>query len=174
MRVVVITPPEPILSWDEAKAHLRLDGDEEQAYVEGLIAAAQGWINGPSGWLGRSVGVQTLELHDDHPTCPIVRLPYPPVIEVLEAESGEVAVDVTGYRVGAAAFSFGAAMTSGSPIRVQYRAGYENPPAPIKQAMLLLIGQWFSFRSNVAEDGAPAELPMAFEALLSPFRVWSV
>lgn len=157
MRVVVITPPEPIVSAEEAKRHLRLievDGDgnvlpnEEDDYIEALIAAAQQWIDGPGGWLGRCVGVQTLEV-SGRPACwPDDRFPYPPFINVLADQSG---------------------VPEGC---VRYRAGYETIPAPIKQALLLLIGQWYSFRSNVAEDGAPAEMPMAVEALLSTYRVW--
>mgnify|MGYP003351478400 CR=1 FL=1 len=30
MRVVVITPPAPVVTWEEADQHLRLDGDDEQ------------------------------------------------------------------------------------------------------------------------------------------------
>lgn len=89
----------PIVSWEEAKAHLRLDSDEEQAYVEDLVRAAEQWI---------------------------------------------------------------------ARIDVQWTA--EVVPQPIKQAVLLLVGQWYSYRANVAEDGRPAELPMAVEALLSPYR----
>jgi hypothetical protein len=171
MRVVVITPPDPIVSWEEAKAHLRLDTDDEQAYVVALIAAAQQWIDGPGGWLGRCVGVQTLELRAQTNSFNCIQLPYPPVVEVEEATiDGEplvVAERVDGLFsiVSSSAAMFG-------PLIVRYRAGYETIPAPIKQAILLLVGQWYSFRSNVAEDGAPAEIPMAVEALLSTYRVW--
>ena len=147
MRVVVVTPPEPIVSWEEARAHLRLDSDEEEAYVTALVAAAQQWIDGPAGWLGRAIGVQTLKIDasERRAGCP---LPFPPFIDVVE---GDVAAE-------------------GS---VTYRAGYETIPAPIKQAVLLLVGQWYSYRGNVAEEGRPAEMPMAVEALLSPYRVWA-
>ena len=41
MRVVVVTPPVPVVTWEEAEQHLRLDGDVEQKpMVERLIAAA--------------------------------------------------------------------------------------------------------------------------------------
>ena len=56
MRVFVVTPPEPVVSIDEAKDHLRVDGDGEDALIEGLVAAATGHIDGPNGWLGRAIG----------------------------------------------------------------------------------------------------------------------
>lgn len=62
MKVVVITPPEPIVSLELAKAHLRVDDDDSDALIAVYIAAAQGAIDGPAGWLGRAIGVQTLEL----------------------------------------------------------------------------------------------------------------
>jgi uncharacterized phiE125 gp8 family phage protein len=196
MRVVVITPPEPIVTWEEAKAHLRLDGDEEQTYVEGLIAAAQGWIEGPDGWLGRALGVQTLEVSLER-FCSAFMLPILPVISIVEVRyrdaSGVQAVvpaetyGLTGRVlsvVGGAAWPATGVFTDA--VKVRYLAGYgrmegdgeaatmvNDAPAPIRHAILLLVGQWFAFRSNVAEDGAPAQLPFAVEALLSPFRVWS-
>ncbi|MBB4001589.1 head-tail connector protein [Aurantimonas endophytica] len=182
MRVVVITPPEPILSWDEAKAHLRLDDDEERVYVESLIAAAQGWIDGPDGWLGRSVGLQTLEFR----ACGFSRdlLPYRPIVSVesvtyLDRDGEEQVIDPAsyeirnGYLLPATGTSWPWLYSDDEAVRIRYVTGQETPPAAIKQAMLLLIAQWFSFRSNVAEDGAPAELPMAVEALLNTYRVWS-
>lgn len=62
MPVVVITPPNPIVTSDMAKAHLRIDGDDEDDLLDLYIDAAQGMIDGPYGWLGRCIGQQTLEL----------------------------------------------------------------------------------------------------------------
>lgn len=196
MTVVVIERPGPVVSWEEAKAHLRLDGDDEQAYVEGLVAAAQGWIEGPDGWLGRALGVQTLEVSLDR-FCSAFMLPVLPVISVVEiryrnATGAEAAVPAETYDLTGRVVSVvpGAAWpATGSFVdaaKVRYVAGYgrmsgdgedaalvNDVPAPIRHAILLLVGQWFAFRSNVAEDGKTVQLPFAVEALLSPFRVWS-
>lgn len=172
MRVIVVEPPESFVTLAEAKAHLRVEHDDDDAYIDTLKAAAQGWIDGPTGWLRRAVGPQTLELHEDHASCPFVRLPYPPIIEVLEASIGGVDVPTDGYVPGASTFSFG--MTPGRcvPVRVKYRAGYMTPPAQIKVALLMLVGQWYN-RREAASDKAMVDMPFGVDALLSPFRVWS-
>jgi hypothetical protein len=70
MRVVVITPPAPLVTWPDADKHLKLDGDEtDRDYVQGLIAAATGHIDGPGGWLNRALGEQTLEARFDGFGC---------------------------------------------------------------------------------------------------------
>jgi hypothetical protein len=112
MSVVVVTPPPLIVSRDLAKKHLRIDNDAEDILIDVYLAAAQAAIDGPMGWLGRCVGVQTLEARFDGFTTPIwswnfnsqglfwgggdnfaflnaafpsgrIELPFPPLIEVL-------------------------------------------------------------------------------------------
>ncbi|MDI5890608.1 head-tail connector protein [Halomonas rhizosphaerae] len=41
-------------------------------------------------------------------------------------------------------------------------------------AMLLLIGHWFENREAVVIGSSPAELPMAVEALISPYRHYQI
>ena len=83
MRVIVITPPAPVVTWEEADQHLRLDGDDEQReMVERLIAAATQHIDGPDGWLGRALGLQTLEARMCG-FCDLIRLSYQPIVDVV-------------------------------------------------------------------------------------------
>ena len=65
MSVVVITPPEPLVELDLAKRHLRVDHDDDDTLISAYIAAASAQIDGPDGWLGRAIGMQTLELRQD-------------------------------------------------------------------------------------------------------------
>jgi len=186
--VRVITPALPILTVDEVKRQVRLEADEheEDAYLASLIAAAQGWIDGPEGWLGRSIGPQLLELRIDHPCSSVVQLPCRPVLEVTAAWAGDDVVTIDPDVLSFGAFDFGSSF-SGAPVRVRYWAGYgeraENPapgepvwiasvPAPIKHAMLLLIGQWWQSRAAVRIGEAVNTLPFGVEALLQPFRVY--
>jgi uncharacterized phiE125 gp8 family phage protein len=187
MRVTVITPPAPIVSWDEARAHLRLDdGDDQQSYVESLIAAAQANIDGPAGWLGRCLGVQTLEMRGwDFGFCD--RLPYPPVINVLSVAyvdpagaeqtlvSAEYQISSSGFLEPSYGVSWPQARYERDAVRIRYRAGYEEIPAPIKHAVLLMVSHWFNNRDAVTTTAAqPAVLPMGVEALLAPYRVGAV
>jgi uncharacterized phiE125 gp8 family phage protein len=184
MIVRVITPPEPIVTWAEAQKHLRLDDDEEQAYVEALIAAATGWIDGPGGWLGRAVGRQLLELVD----CGFGNnaLPYPPAIEIesivyLDGTRTAVTMADTDYRLlinGSLApapnLSWPSVASDLEAVRVRYHAGYESVPPAIKQAILLLVGHWYANRETVVTGTIVAQMPFAVEALLSTYRVWSI
>ena len=194
MSVVVITKPSAVLTLEEAKRHLRVDGSDDDGYIGSLIAAAQMSIDGPDGWLGRAVGLQTIEYRIDG-LCDAFLLPFPPAVAVVSVsyrdDAGGVHVvpaetyELTGNVLGTApGFSWPSGSRYREGVKVRYRAGYfridgegedaaevNDAPAPIKQALLLLIGQWYSFRENVSTD-KPGELPFAVEALLSPYRVW--
>lgn len=184
MTVVVITPPEPVVTFEEVAKHLGDVPAEDKAYVEALTAAATAWIDGPDGWLGRAIGVQLLEYCDDAPCSPIVRLPYPPIIEIVEAYSGEDPLPVDQYQPGAPSIGFGMALGSGSPLRIRYWAGYgtrdetdpdkwvNTAPPPIKVAIMMLVAQWYNTRENVITGTITSAMPFAVDALLHPFRVY--
>ena len=182
MRTVVVVPPEPIVTWAEADAHLRLDGDDsQQSYVEGLIAAATAHIDGPNGILRRAVGEQTLELR----TCGFyhtLTLPFGPVtalesVKYLDTNGDEQTVDAGVYYLAgdgiylSAGQSWPAHRSAADSVRIRYVAGWptDEVPAAIKHAALLLLGHWFANREAVTATGQ-VELPMAVDALLSPFR----
>ena len=65
MSVVVIAPPAPLVELDLVKQHLRVDHDDDDTLIAALLAAASANIDGPDGWLGRAIGLQTLELRQD-------------------------------------------------------------------------------------------------------------
>lgn len=58
-------------------------------------------------------------------------------------------------------------------IKVRFKAGYGTTPGdtpePLRMAMLLTIGHFFANREAVAA-GTLNEIPMGYEALISPFR----
>lgn len=64
----VVTPPEAALTVDQIRAHLRMERTGDAAF-DGIVdadldlkgRAAQGAIDGPDGWLGRCIGLQTIE-----------------------------------------------------------------------------------------------------------------
>jgi uncharacterized phiE125 gp8 family phage protein len=186
MRVVVVTPPVPVVTWEDADAHLKLDGDiSQQGEVEAMIAAATGHIDGPDGWLGRAIGVQTLEARLDGFEAAGTFLPYRPVIDLvsvtyIDAAGAEQAVaaddyDLYGVQV-APAWSKGWPVARGSreSVRIRYRAGYEVVPAPIRSAILLMVGDLYRNRGEavIGTISARVEMSTTVAALLSPFRVF--
>lgn len=185
MNTVVIIPPSAIVSWDDAKAHLRLDGDDERTYVEALVAAAAGWIDGPGGWLGRAIGEQELETRFSK-FCDRMELMAPVIkinaVEYIDENGASQSVAGDSCRVVgrssrpqlAVAFgeSWPSARCDDDAVRVRYSAGYPDVPSPIKQAILLLVGQWYEAREAVNIGNIVNELPFAVDALLGPFRVF--
>lgn len=205
MRTIVITPPAPVVLWEDARAHLRLDTNDEQDLVTGMIAAATAALDGPTGWLGRSLGPQVLETRFDgfgfggllgYQGCTLA-LPYGPVIAVqsvgyLDATGAAQAVDVSGWEVIGDQLepAFGRSWPSTAlrreAVRIRYAAGYAADPeadplvaalpAPIRAAILLMVGDLFANRQTV-ETGvraAAVSVPMSttVEALLAPYRVF--
>lgn len=191
MRVVVVTPPEPVVSLEDAKEHLRVDHDDDDALITGLVAAAIGHLDGPSGWLGRALGRQTMELTLDSfaglEGSGIIRLPFPPVASVaavkyIDRTGIEQTADPATYRLIDGALL--APVFNGrwpltrcdyESVRVTYLAGYLELPQPIRVAILMLVAQWYAGRDSVTRDEQiPRTLPFGVEALLAPYRVWSL
>jgi uncharacterized phiE125 gp8 family phage protein len=186
MRVLVITPPVPVITTDEAKDHLRILSDDEDMLVDALVAAATGHIDGPDGWLGRAIGLQTLEARGEMFADPCLRLPYPPVVTVssvkyLDGDGVEQTLapetySVRGDRIAAV---WGAAWpqvrSEPENVRVRYQAGYATVPAPIRAAILLMVGDLYQFRETAVTGTIATEIPMSttVQALLSPYRVWA-
>lgn len=185
MRVVVVTPPEPVVTLSEAKAHLRVRHSDEDALIEAYISAATAHIDGPDGWLGRALGDQVLEAYADFfRDC--MRLPFGPVIEVVSVKylagtGDEVTVlpteyELRGWLLGAA---FGkrwpSVLSHPEAVRIQYRAGYADLPPPIRAAILLMVGDLYLNRETASIGAAASQIPMSTTVtnLLSPYRVFS-
>lgn len=180
MSVLVITPPEPLVSLPDAKAHLRVTESDEDGLIESYIAAASAWIDGPAGWLGRSIGLQTLELRTNvFASCD--RLPYGPVISItsvkyVDAQGVEQTVDPAHYEVvedglaAASGFSWPSHRGDAEGVRVRYVAGEPGFAPQVRQAVLLLVGQWFRNRMSVVVGTISSQLPFGVDALLSPLR----
>lgn len=193
MTVRVVTPALPILSVEEVKQQVRIETDEteEEAYLSSLVAAAQAWIDGPDGWLERSVGVQELEWSlSAWPNGDCFRLPFGPEIEIVSVTYTDPDGDEQVWPFPTPLYFEDMPSVRGrdGDIRIRYWAGYgrRNPdagpegqpdwlmdiPASIKHAMLLLIGQWYQSRAAVRIGEAVNALPFGVEALLQPFRVY--
>lgn len=167
----VIEPPTvPVLSLADARRAVKQDawmggdpakpdamGHPDDIDIMDHVAAATGELSVPTGWLGRSIMPQTLEVRLS--SFAAVDLPAPPVIEVLAvtitgADGAPVVLDAAAYRlVSAEPYArlepvAGAVIPSGSAV-VRYRAGYEPPEADgLTHPELALIRSWVRLRLN--------------------------
>ena len=157
-RVSVISGPAAAVSAADAKAAGVFSSDDADALVTLMLAAAQGTIDGPDGWLGRAVGLQTLELSTAGDLGCVrwpdrIKLPYIPIRSITSVKSvatdgTETTIDPSGYSLAGDVVTF-ADPLSRNALRIRYVAGYgpvsggsDLPlPAPIKHAIMLMAAQ---------------------------------
>jgi uncharacterized phiE125 gp8 family phage protein len=180
MKLSLINPPdsEPV-TLEEAKNHLRVDINDDDNLIDAIIQSARRLVEVR---LKRALITQTLQLALDSFTNPI-QLASPPLQSVvsityrtgdgwqtLPSSSYEVLTGTPGYVVPTHGNSFPTALGYES-VRIVYQAGYGGPidvPAPLKQAILLLVGNFYDNRSasDMSVPGSMA-LPFGVEALIS-------
>lgn len=190
MRVFVVTPPEPVISLSEAKEHLRVRHGDEDTLIEAYVAAATGHIDGPDGWLGRAIGVQTLEMRlPAFGTCGWIALPYRPAIEMVSVKYVDDAGESTtlnsdqyelsgGMLRPAWPSSFPAAAwrgAAGETVQIQWKAGHADLPPAIRAAILLMVGDLYANRETAVVGTVTQSIAMSttVENLLAPFRVFA-
>lgn len=190
MRHRITTQPasEPI-SLEEAKAHLRVDVSDDDAYITGLIAAARQYCEGAT---SRAFIEQTITLELEAFPCRAIELPRPPLISVTSVKylnaDGDLVTLVanTDYKVIASSDTepgriipaYGTSWpTPGrceeDAVQIVYKAGWADAtdvPLTIRQAILLAVGHWYETREAVSE-GPMAEVPLAVDSLLGMVKV---
>lgn len=184
MGLKLITGPaaEPV-SLTEAKLHLRVDSDADNALIPGLITAARMLCES---YQSRAYLAQTLELRlDAWPREREIELPRPPLALVTsvkwkDSEGTEHTMDTDEYLVdtdsepGRIVLADGCSWPSGElypagAVAVRYAAGAAlaaSVPQNVKQAILLTVGDWYQDR----QSGSP--LSAAARALLVRDRMW--
>lgn len=188
-RPALVTPPAATpVSLAEAKAHLRVDSADEDALITALVDAATGHLDGWTGILGKAMVTQTWSQSFDR-FCPRLDLPLGPVQSIASvkwrATDGQISTVASSdysLRTDAGGRNFVRFVDGWSApsdlyqvaaVTVEYVAGYGAPadvPAPIKAAMLLMIGHYYKNREAVAE-ASQDELPLGVKALLGPYSV---
>lgn len=150
MRVVVITPPESVVTAQEAVDARVFSTDDDDTFIQTLLDVAQASLDGPTGWLGRAIGFQTLEAQLDE-LCDNIRLQYPPIVSVTsvkydDSDGNEQTLSSSLYRVSgnvitrAYGASWPATRLQTEAVRIRYEAGYElaDVPTVIKHAIMLM------------------------------------
>jgi uncharacterized phiE125 gp8 family phage protein len=163
----------------EAKAYLRLDGDDEDTLVASLVAAARHTLELAT---RRAFIAQSWRVQLDRWPGRAVSLPFAPVLAVtavrVNAGSGLQVLDAGLYRLDGAAdpptlLIDAAAGEAGSPaggIEVDASYGFgtagADVPPPLRVAVLRLVAGWFERRGDEGGDGA---MPSDVAALIAPF-----
>ena len=184
MTPILIAPPavEP-LGLAETKAWLRVESAAEDELIGALIASARLVVES----LTRRVLVsQTWRLVLDAWPEGSAPLPFSPVRSVAlrvysaDGESSLIADEefVLDHRGGDARIRFiGLPPQPGrarSGIEIDVEAGFsanaQDVPAPLRQAMRLLVARWYENRGDVEADADMARTPASVAALVAPYR----
>ncbi len=199
MSLRVIDGPAPIA----VPADIPGDHDPADTRVAALIAGVQAVIDGPTGWLRRSLGEQTIAL--SVPSWQrAIGLPCGPVVVIdsvayRDRLGEEQTVDQSVYRCSdnrclfGTGFSFPAVECADDAITVTYKAGYDaqKVPANAKQAVIIgvlhlksLGDQSLFLREEDVEgvgstvytvsEAATAVVKAATDMLLQPLKVRSL
>jgi uncharacterized phiE125 gp8 family phage protein len=180
----LIAPAVPVVSFAEADAHLRLDDDtSQQAYVEGLVAAATAHLEAVT---GQAFGAQTWEYTLNTFPAGEILLPLGPLISVASVKYDDVdAVEMTvaaenyvadtvrnpGYAVPVFGYSWPATAAGGiNSVRVQFQAGRSLIPPQVKPSVMLLVEHWYNHREAVSDLNL-SEMPIAAYPLIASLRL---
>lgn len=190
-------PAQAVLTLEEVKTHLRVNSDvhDDDSLIDAITTAAEQDLDGADGYLGRCLVSQTWELRLPGFLTECIRVPLPPLLEVQSVKYYDAAnalqtLATTHYTVngigarqaGSVELNYGYTWPDvyerSEAVLIRFRAGYVDTsaspdgsvPAPIKQAMLLTIGDLYENR-EAQIVGTTISRNQTAEALLSLYRV---
>lgn len=181
--VRTVAPATMPVSLAEAKAHLRVDHDDQDDLISAQIRAATAWLDGWSGILGRALITQTWRQEfgrfADHLPLPLAPVTAIDSVSYFDAGNVQQTLDTGVYDLFADARgayvtrrsgqSWPATFRRADAVSIIFTAGYgaaADVPEPIRQALLLIVQRLF--------DGADTSIDVAIDrtvhALIAPYR----
>lgn len=170
----------------EAKAHLRIDHNAEDVLIGSLILTSRLHIEAALGLALISQGWRLLL--DRWPSRGSVRVPLRPMIGVGEvrvraADGAPTVVPASDYvvdlesaepRIARAAASWPEPGRAVHGIEIDFTAGFgaaaSDVPAPIRQAVLLLVAHWYEHRDPIEIGSDATVIPHGISEMLAPWR----
>lgn len=180
--VRTVPPASPVVSLPEAKRHLRVFHDDDDADIQAMVAAAEAAIEGPYG-IGIALSPQTWRLSLDHFPCEII-VPLGPITSVTSVsytDANGTPVSVTGLRfdLDSSPLRIWPARDTAWPetycepgaVKITFVCGYATLPQDLRWAILLLVGHFYEHREAVTTDIKAIDLPMGVASILERYRV---
>jgi uncharacterized phiE125 gp8 family phage protein len=188
VKIVTSTHPlPPVVGVPEAREHLRIDHNDDNAVIQGYLEAATWHVENFTGQVF-SNRVVTLSL-DAWPDGDAIKLPIYPVqsitsIKYYDTDGNDTTWNSDNYIADVAripplvALAYGCSWPTEtllpvSGIQIDLVAGYASPdyyPPQAKQVVKLLTGQWYEHREDLQATYLKG-LPQGIEALLWGIRV---
>lgn len=170
----------PIVTLDEAKRHLKIFFDDDDDEIEGMIAAATAFIDGPRG-IGVALSSQTWRLSLDEFPCRAIIVPLGPVTAINSVvytdEAGDEHDVAFRFDLDAEPVKLWPPRGEEWPciccdpgaLKIEFTCGYTELPKDLRWAILLLVGHFYENREAVGP--AASEIPMGVETILARYRV---
>lgn len=192
--VRTVAPLAELLSLAGAKAHLRVEGEDEDALIAGLVAAATDHFDGYSGILGQALLAQTwAQSFDAFPSSGCLgghklRLPLGPLSgaapTIAYFNSAGVAQVFAAFWVATDAIGPMLLPDAGSTwpttqerpdaVTVTWTCGFgvmaDAVPPTIVHAVKLLIAHWYENRGPVNIGNITSDLSWSLDQLIGPHR----
>lgn len=184
-KIATVTGALPAVTLEQARGQVRADCADEDTL---LTALAQVATDAAADRLQRSLVPARYRLTlDSFPDA--IELIMPPVISVESVKYIDIdgeqqtldpldyyldSVSEPGYLVPAAGRAWPVTQDRINAVEVEYTAGYPDSaiPTPVKQWILLALGDMYANRERSAEKPA---VPQHFaEALLDTYKIWSL
>lgn len=183
--VLLAAPAAPVVSLEEAQLQVRADSAIESGLLASLVEAAT--AQAEAFCRRRFVTQRWRRTLDAFPAGAIV-VPFPPLVSVesvkyldadgvlqtvLAADYVARTAETPGEIVPAHGKTWPAPRGEMDAVGVEFTCGYGDPdavPAPIKRAILLVVGTLYANRETVAPVSMQA-IPHTAEWLLGPYRV---
>lgn len=169
-------PTATLFDASDLHLHLRVDTTEQDPLLSAYIAAAVGYLDGYSGRLGRCILKQkwAFPLNDN---TEVVYLPFPDcrdfAVEREQPASTWTALSGVDVQIARDAVFLAELPDDLEGVHLTCYAGWDTPakvPAPLKQAVRMLVAHWFDNRAEVTVGQAPHQLPAGVEMLISPYK----
>lgn len=190
---LITAPAETPITVAEAKAHLRVDVDDDNDIIEAMVDAATDYCDGPTGFLGRAIIDQTWELvldafpDDDEE----IKIPLPPLISVEsvkydDSAGAEQTMSTDDYTVDNVSEpgwvlpvgSWPTTFDGVNAVRIRFRCGYVGGspeaaivPGAIKAAIKLIVGNLYANRETIVLGQTVSEIPQSAQFLLRKHRI---
>lgn len=183
--ILKTAPTDTAVTLAEAKSHLRVDFSDDDSYITTLIDVATQSVEE---FTRRKLMLQTWTItFDEFPqyidlqlgivdrvdvvyyydNTNVQRTLHPSQYDVdLTAKPGRIYESKTG--------SFPTTYERPNAVEIDFKVGYtsaDSVPAPIKQAILIIIGRYYENRQDVVTGTIASELPLMVDHLLTPYRL---
>jgi uncharacterized phiE125 gp8 family phage protein len=171
----------------EAKAQLRVDATDEDTLIASLILTSRLHVEAA---LGLALITQSWRLMLDRwGADAALELPLRPLqsidaVRVLPAEGAAVVIAPTNYLADVASVPPRLVRTgmiwpqpgkAANGIEIDLTAGFgaaaDDVPAPLRQALLLLVAHWYERREPIEVGSPETSIPNSVSDLLAPYRL---